>query len=282
VDITAWDVATATVRWRRYLPSGTVAIPSYRSDGHLDGLAEVADDGTGAVRLLDLRTGEVSGSARISPAFAADGHVVLTSEALVTAFRAEETVLVSAYRRPTLEHLWSVTVPAPVTPETQDYLFRGGIQLTDCGGDHVCLHPDRLAGRIIETRTGQVTAPLPYLVILGLGGGLFVAGRPSEQTPSPVTSGHVVDHTGRALATLSDVNLVPWPDSAGRILVVHEGRAGTAFVTYDARGRERGLGTIAGTGLSCQARGRFLSCSDRAGVLRTWRMPAWVATTPSP
>jgi hypothetical protein len=142
------------------------------------------------------------------------------------------------------------------------------------------VHPDQLTARIIETETGRYTDPLPYLVILGMGDGLFVAGRPSDDAPSPVRNGHVVDHTGRVLATLSDVNLVPWEDSGGRIMVTREGRAGTEFITYGARGGERGLGTVAGTGLSCRARGRFLSCSDRAGALRTWRMPAWVSTTP--
>jgi hypothetical protein len=274
VDMTAWDVATATVRWRHSVPPGTVALPSFG----VDGLAEVAEDGT--VRLRDAGTGDVTGTARISPVYLTDGHVLLTGEALLTALRAEETIVVSAYRRPTLEHMWSVTVPAPIIPESQDYQFRGGIQLNDCGPGYVCLHPDQLTARIIAIGTGRYTDPLPYLVILGMGDGLFVAGRPSDDAPSPVRNGHVVDHTGRVLATLSDVNLVPWEDSGGRIMVTREGRAGTEFITYGARGGERGLGTVAGTGLSCRARGRFLSCSDRAGALRTWRMPAWVAATP--
>jgi hypothetical protein len=276
VDVTAWDVGTATVRWRHHLPPGTVALPSYRTDGRIDGLVEVADDGT--VRLRDVHTGSVTGTVRISAAYLAEGQVLLTGEALLTALRAEETIVVSAYRRPGLDHAWSVTVPAPITPVSQDALFRGGIQLNDCGAGYVCLHPDQLTARIIANGTGLVSRPLPYLVVLGVGHGLFVAGRPSEDAPSAVRNGHVVDHTGRILATLTDVNLVPWDDSGGRTIVIREGRAGTEFITYDARGGERSLGTVAGTGLSCRARGRYLSCSDRAGALRTWRMPAWATT----
>jgi hypothetical protein len=279
VDVTAWDVGSATVKWRHYLPPGTVALPSFRADGRVDGLAEVAEDGT--VRLRDARTGDVTGATRLSPVYLAEGHVLLTGEALLTALRAEETVVVSGYRRPTLEHMWSVTVPAPVTPESQEYRFRGGIQLNDCGTGYVCLHPDQLAARIIATGTGQYTTALPYLVILGMGGGLFAAGQPSADAPSPVRYGNVVDHTGHALAPLADVSLVPWQDGGARVIVTRDGRAGTEFLTYDGRGRARTVGTVTGTGLSCLARGRFLSCSDRAGALRTWRMPAWVTTAPS-
>jgi len=277
VDVAAWDLETATVRWRLHLPAGTVALPSFGWAGRLDGLAEVAADGT--VRLRDIRTGGVSATMRLSPAHLADGHVQLTSDALVAALRHGNEIVVTGYRRPTLAPAWSVAVPAPIDPNSQDYTFRGGLQLYPCGAGFVCLHQDRQVGRIIATRTGQYSGPLPYPIIFGFGDGVFLTGTPSENSPSPVHNGQVVDRMGRRLATLTDVEMVPWEDSGDRVLVYREGRAGTEFVVWDGRGRRRTMGTVAGTGLACQARGRFLSCSDSAGVLRTWRMPAW-ATAP--
>jgi hypothetical protein len=271
MDVTAWDVGTATVRWRLHLPPGTIAIPSLR-EGTFGGLADLAPDGT--MRLRDLATGSVVGTLRLRSEYLTDGQMVLTRDAFVTALRGDGIIEVTAYRRPALVRIWSVTVPAPPV-EASEYRFRGGIRLTDCGSDIVCLYPDRLAGRIIATPTGDVTPALRYELIHGIGSGLFLASQIEDgNPPTPTRAGYVVDYTGRIIATLPVNNMVPWEDS-GAILATREGPVGTEFLVIDPQGRERTVDTVPGTGLTCLARDRYLSCSDRIGNLRTWRLPAW-------
>jgi hypothetical protein len=271
VDVTAWDVGSGAVRWRRFLPGGTTAIPSFRREFALDGLAEVDADGT--VRMIDLATGAVAGTIRLTAAHLSRGQVLLTRDAFVTALRVSGGIVVTGYRRPALTRIWTATVDAARPPDDANDEFRGGVQLAYCGPEFLCLYADRVTGRIIAVDTGVSSAPTPYRPIVDTGRGLFVAETLADASRSSNGADVIVDHTGRVVADLAGAKPVPWEDGGGRVLVSRQGRTGTEFSVIDDRRRRRGLATVAGTDLSCQARGRYLSCSDPAGDLRTWRLP---------
>jgi hypothetical protein len=270
VDVSAWDLPTATVRWRRSVAPGGVAVPSFAADGTFTRLA-VTEAGT--TRLHDVVTGAVVAAAAPSA-----GQVVLTRDVLVTALARPGEVVVTAYRRPTLDRIWSVTVGAPPTGEGAG----PGTGLTDCGSMVGCLYPAFLAGRVIATPPGAGVPQARYRLVHGIGHGLFLARSAANPPVTPPYVEYVVDRTGRVLGTLPVRTAVPWYDSGGRTLRTRPGPRRTEFLVADGPGSGSGsgpgagpgrsVGSVPGTNLTCAARGPYLACSDPAGALRVWRI----------
>jgi hypothetical protein len=264
VELTGWDVRTASARWRVRLAPGATAVPWFAPDGTFARIAEVGADG--AVRLIDVVTGTpVAGALPARQA-------VLTREVLVTAATGGGEVVVTAYRRPTLERIWSVTVAAPAGAAEAGPAPGGAAGLTDCGSMVGCLYPAFLAGRIIGTPAGSGRPQTRYRLVHGIGQGLFLARSAANPPTTPPYVEYIVDRTGQVRGTLPVRTAVPWSDAGGRTLTVRTGPHRTEFLVADDGGRPRGAGSVPGTNLTCAARGGYLACADPGGRLRVWRI----------
>jgi hypothetical protein len=265
LDIIGWNLDTAAVAWRLSLPPGSLAIPSV-SDGGMDGLVDMADDGT--LRLRELSSGAVVGTTVLSAAEHAHGQVVPMRDALVTARRESNAIVVTAYRRPTLDRIGSVSVPAPA----QNVSGSGEFYVGDCGSV-LCLHVDLVTTQFIDVSTGSVTPPVKAEVVSRLGDGVFLAFSSDRTQSMREMDVLIVDPAGRIITEFPHHSLLSWDGSGGRALLSEEGPDRTGFRTIDRHGHQRSIGSVPGTNLTCAARAEILACANAAGELRVWRLP---------
>jgi hypothetical protein len=264
MDVTGWNLATAAAVWRLRLAAGTMAVPSWR-DGRMDALAEVADDGT--VRLHELSSGAVIGTTVLPTADRQSGQVVLMHDALLTARREPDGIVMTAYRRPSLDRTWSVKVPA----SAQNTGSRAGwFYVGDCGSV-LCLNVDS-ATQFVDVSTGSLTPPVKAEVVSRLGDGVFLGVASDNANPRAVGA-FVIDPAGRIIADFPQGSLVYWDGGHGRAVLMQEGRDRTGFFILDDQGHQRSIGSVPGIDLTCLARGEILACSDPASKLRVWRLP---------
>jgi hypothetical protein len=229
-------------------------------------------DSGNTMRLYDLATGQPVGTAKRPTA---DFHAQLLAvrDAVITARRDRTAVVMTAYARPALQPMWSVSVPAPDLTVNQ---FSGYFAVFDCGGV-LCLNVDGRTSQLVDVATGSVTRPAEVEVRTRLRGGGFVAADISAATTISAAvradNVYLVSPDNHVLTRLPGLRVVPWADSGGQALLTRSGPARTGFAVVDGSGRVRELGSVTGTGLTCSARAAILACSNGAGELRVWAIP---------
>jgi hypothetical protein len=269
VDVAAWRMSATAAEpaWRLSLPPGANIVPGI-ADGKLTGLLELDDDGT--MRLRDLASGAVQGTASLSQRDRRQGQPLLARDAVVIGRRQIADYVLTAYRRPSLTPMWSVHVPAPKEDDTVP--FSGMLYLTDCGSV-LCVHLDGGTSQLVDLATGSATPRVDAEVHFRLGDGPFIAGT-ATFGPNPRPGGILlVNQANRVISAFPDDSLIDWADSGGRALIRQTGRDRTGFIVVDDRGRTRSIGSVTGTNLTCGARGDILACGNGRGTLRVWRLP---------
>lgn len=257
--------------WRTELPPDVYALESFRGD-LVDGLVTVAPDGT--VELRDLASGSVLTSVAL-PELTVGGQLSLLTGVLVTAVRVGggDTVALTGYERPSLTRIWSTEVSSVVVSERE---YARGMWLGACGAD-VCLHGDDRGAWLIDPTTGTVKGRTALELVNRLGNGVFLARVPDSdpigREPRESLDGIILDASMQVLAPLPVRDQVWWRDSDERALFTRTGPDRTGFLDVDPSGQQRLLGSVPGTDLTCEARGRYLACADAGGTLRVWRLP---------
>jgi hypothetical protein len=194
--------------------------------------------------------------------------VVLMRDALLTARRESDEIVVTAYRRPTLDRIGSVSVPAPAQNVSGGREFYVG----DCGSV-LCLHVDLVTTQFIDVSAGSVTPPVKAEVVSWLGDGVFLAFSSDRNRSVREMDVLIVDRTGRIVTEFPHHSLLSWDGSGRRALLSEEGPDRTGFRIIDEQGHQRSIGSVPGTNLTCGARAEILACANAAGELRVWRLP---------
>jgi hypothetical protein len=159
-------------------------------------------------------------------------------------------------------------VPAPA----QNVSGSGDFYVGDCGSV-LCLHVDLVTTQFIDVSTGSVTPQVKADVVSRLGDGVFLAFSSDRNPSMRETDVLIVDPAGRIIAEFPNRSLLSWDGSGGRALLSEEGPDRTGFRIIDEQGRQRSIGSVPGTGLTCGARAEILVCADAAGKVRVWRLP---------
>lgn len=262
VDISTVDTRTGQVE-RLLSLTGAEHLGVSIMDGVLDSYATFRDDGT--IELYDAASGELVDTTTVSGGLS--DSVKLTPTFLFTSTFDGATLRVDAYRRAPLTRIWSTTLPASGPPEHPVWWLAD-----DCGAA-VCLSAgDRSV--VIDPDTGLKRFEYPGELAAVGGSGVLLGARSKPPGPDPTRDIDLLDPvTGAVLSTIPDVIGVEWRDSAGRVLLAQQGPHRTAFVVVEPSGRTQALGSVAGTGLNCQARTDVLACAEPSGLLRVWSLP---------
>jgi len=266
-EMVAFDVGARREVWRRVLPGLLVAAVA-GNDGPLTRFATYQRDGT--VEIRDPATGDVTRTVRPPVRSAtATPQLLLVGDTLVAATRGEDRAMLDAIAVGPNGRDWTASLPVgrTVTASTARFYLAG------CGR-FVCLHADG-ADAVFDVDTGAPHGQVGYQVVGQVGGALIAV--PSAEQPGTPQSRRVVYLLNAAdvqrTDTFADTVVVWWRDNDGRVLLAHQGSAGTLFSVIDARGDRHFLGTVAASDLVCAATGAILVCSDPVGLVRAWRLP---------
>lgn len=262
-DLVAMNVASGREAWR--LPmTNHWAIDGGRSTAMIrrvvvanpDGQATVHDATSGATvasMRLDI-TLPLDPSARPTRIYLS-GDVVYTVDALPDGVRVTRLPIGSA------SPIWSTTVSGPPLAVDQR------MELTPIGDRLALIYGDQTA--VLDAVTGRRLFGLEssFLTDLGDGRALAVAYHPEELTT-------VVDmKTGARVATYPGLEVIPFENSGGRVLLAQSVVDRTVVRLLDAEGRPVMIDDITGVNVLCRARDDILACTDGTGRLRVWRLP---------
>ena len=265
-ELAAFDIAAQREVWRRVLPG--LLVPAVAGAGPLTRFATERRDGT--VDIRDPATGDASRSVRLPDRpVAGTPQLMQVGDTLVYATRGEDRATLDAIAVGPTGRAWTAMLPVArtVTANTARFYLAG------CG-HFVCLHADG-ADAVFDVDTGGLHGQVGYQVVGEIGPTLIAV--PSAEQPGTPQSRRTVYLLDAAdvqrTATFADTVVVWWRDSDGRVLLAHQGSAGTQFIIIDAHGEQHLLGTVAIRDLVCAASGTVLVCSDTVGLVRAWRLP---------
>jgi hypothetical protein len=243
-------------------------VAAVAGNGPLTRFATYRRDGTVEVR--DPATGDVTRTVRLPARSAtATPQLLLVGDTLVAATRGEDRATLDGVAVGPAGRDWSASLPVgrTVTASTARFYVAG------CGR-FVCLHADG-ADAVFDVDTGTPHGQVGYQVVGQVGATLVAV--PSAEQPGTPQSRRVVYLLHAAdvqrTDTFTDTVVVRWPDNDGRVLLAHQGSAGTLFSVIDARGDRQFLGTVPARDLVCAAAGVILVCADPVGLVRAWRLP---------
>jgi hypothetical protein len=266
------DLATGAVAWS--LPLGLRApVPSQACQGHTFAVFDEEGVEIRSVATLDV-------TARVALPSADEGQLhtgALYDDQLVTAQVVTAGVVLTAHPLRPGGASWSLTLPQVPAGGSS-----AGFFLTTCTGvlfaqlENETALIDRHTGRVLHLLPGDLgfvmagaTAPDssgPDGILLALAG----ASGPAKRNVVIVFDAS----TGAQLATFADLTIVGWAAAGGRALLLDEGGGRSGFTLLDRHGRSTRLGSVGGTGLTCEARADLLACASRGGALRVFRLPA--------